>query len=172
MGKNTKIAIGCGVLIVLGMITVGVCGFINYKFGKTVLKTTLESSEGAREFVQNSNRHPDSCIKEYVRRLEPCSTMDVSCSFDAGVFGASCMSYVEVPEGYCEGVPGRTEMLDGPIWARKRCEIYNSTNEQCHGGMLQMMMDLCHPIGGRRFVLDPGDSDRNEVNRELLEKLE
>ena len=125
--------------------------YLNYKVGMAVLENMEEGEEDARKLLQTEEKHPDTCVKEFVKRIDSCEKIQLACPMDVAMFGSNCLSYLDVPEKYCDDIPSRLDLVRGPLWANKKCSKFGSKDSKaCGAHLFQALVDFCHPIAGLR----------------------
>jgi hypothetical protein len=113
-----KIAlIGCGVLVVLGVLAVFAAG-LWWKRNGGALEAggRVGAREGARFGLV---RDEAACFDEGKRRAAGGASLEAS--FEVGAFMRACLEYSRPTAGYCDDVPPITAIRRSVAWQQERC---------------------------------------------------
>ena len=121
MTKNTKIflGVGCGVLLIVGIVVVVGGLFAMKRWGERVFESTSRFEEAGREFGKTTDQQ--GCMKEAVERSKSSGLLDVGAGIGLTAFVDSCLKACRPTANFCDGVPSFFSMNDSE-WAMDECE--------------------------------------------------
>jgi len=142
MSKGVKIAlILClGALIAL----IATCGGLKVWFeaNKDELKNMGEEADAAGiEFGLGSDQ--PGCVREGLDRKDSCGAFDPMCEAEVGMFVKACLATATPTEGFCDGVPSKTDILESATWAVGTCANMGRPDDQSCGRLMQRVQEHC-----------------------------
>ena len=120
MTKNTKIflGVGCGVLLVIGLIVV-IGAFIAMRtYGPQILEATTRADAAGREFGKTTDQQ--GCMTEAIQRSRSSSPMDIGAGMELSLFTDACLKVSRESTNFCESVPSMFS-LDANDWSAAEC---------------------------------------------------
>jgi hypothetical protein len=85
----------------------------------------------------------DACIKEALTRGDTCGSTGFMCEVKQKLFLQQCLGSSEIPAGFCDGVPPKSEILSSTSWLLKKCAGYGRGDDQRCGRLLQAVTEHC-----------------------------
>ncbi len=132
MSKTVKvILIVCACLLVVCSGIAGVGYYWVTTSGKQYFNQMSESAkstvlEGAK-FGRTTDQN--GCVQEALNRLK--SDDSFNGQLNAGIFLEGCNRTSAPVAGFCDGVPGKLDILKTNSWALQRCNAIGSTDKNC-----------------------------------------
>jgi hypothetical protein len=115
--KVTLIVIGSIILVVMVM---GVGGYTWWKYNGETLMQDAQAADGeGRRF--GAGKDSTACMEEGVRRTKG---IGFSGAVAARLFLESCLKAAKLEAGFCDGVPGPTEILKSVSWQAQLNQKY------------------------------------------------
>jgi hypothetical protein len=154
--------IGCGVLLVLGILAVAAVAFwFNRNRGDLEAGGRAGAREGARFGLV---RDEAACFEEGKRRASSSTTIQASLAVT--VFVRTCLEYGKPTAGFCDNVPPITALRRSAAWQQERC----SGAAGCRN-VAQMVQAYCAEGRPKRtaadtLLMDAADSADGGVPRD------
>lgn len=145
MNKTVKIIlIAFGILFLL---SATVCGG-GYLWLRSQQDELAEEGHRLRleadEFAKNSDQ--EGCVTEALRRMNDCDPGDLTgaiCRGKQGAFLTGCLRKAMPTQGFCDGVPPPTEIMEMINWSLKRCAAADRANNQACAKMYGSVASYC-----------------------------
>jgi hypothetical protein len=121
MTKNTKIflGVGCGVLLVIGLVIV-IGAFIAMRtWGPQFLEATTRADTAGREFGKTTDHQ--GCMKEGMQRSKSTTLLDIGAGMELSVFVDACLKVSRETANFCDGVPSMFS-LEANDWGAAECK--------------------------------------------------
>jgi len=99
------------------------------------VEATVEDGRGYSEGADQKG-----CVDEGLRRVEGKSSL---AAIGPVGFVNACLQTAAESDGFCDGVPGATEIWDSAFWAQSRCEEMGKGSDQGCQAVMQAVMGHC-----------------------------
>lgn len=150
MQKSTKTALiivlsVVGALVLLSLVCV-IGGVIWFKENaEEIERDARRSTDEAAEF--SSTHHQNDCVTESLRRAGQCGGgLAIMCETNTRLFLGACLEGAAPVDGFCDGVPRPSSIVDGARWAQRECANVGRPSDQRCGRLLSEIPSFC----GRR----------------------
>ena len=84
-----------------------------------------------------------ACLEEGFSRSVPCKDLDIECNVRATVFTSFCLDAATPTDGFCEGVPLRSEFLAFTKYSTQVCADRGLMGHQGCSQVLQRVAEHC-----------------------------
>lgn len=109
--------IGCGVLVLLGVVAIVATGiWWKRNSGDIQAEAVVAAREGARFGVSNDEA---ACFEQAKQRAN--GSMSVAGSFSVGAYMRSCLEFSRQSPAFCDDVPPQTALRRTVEWQAARC---------------------------------------------------
>jgi hypothetical protein len=134
-----------GFLVLLAIIA-GVAGFYWYsKHGRQFMESARQAHAEGVQFGEESD--DEGCLSEALARHKQAAGFGRAMAHN--LFLKGCLSASEVTDGFCDGVPRRTQVMASATWQAKKCAKAGFTDPYCHQLFAQVQeyceSDLARP---------------------------
>lgn len=145
VSKGVKILLVVLGLCVLGLVGIGVAGYVWFDRNKEELKASVEAVQAeAKAYAARADQ--EGCMAEGRRRADECGALDLGCGIRASTFLRFCLDDAAPSEGFCEGVPAKGEIMDGSRWILAQCSDRGGDSDRCRR-LQQVRQDFCQDRG-------------------------
>jgi hypothetical protein len=104
------------------------------------------ASEGKKVMVEAeayaASHNQNDCVEEGLRRVDACSGF--VCEGMAKVFTSTCVKKAQKVEGFCDGVPPKSEIIKTSLWIVEECDRRGKTGSQQCNRLMQEVPEACH----------------------------
>jgi hypothetical protein len=139
-----KVLLVVGGLLLVLLVAAGVAGFfVVRRYGPGLVEAGRQTvNEGAEYGRQTDN---EGCVNESAARQARVEGLtDV---IRNGVFMRACLEASRPTPGFCDDVPGRTEIMKGFGWRAKQCQRFGLKPEQQCDQLFQQVQQFCEMRG-------------------------
>ena len=153
MSRTAKVIIVVGVTLVL-LISAGVAigvYWLSHR-GREFIESTKKGVEQGIEFGQKTDER--GCLTEAISRYK--RNRGFSSAMTTAIFLRGCLDTSRPTPGFCDQVPGPTEIFKGAQWQMKQCEDAGITDSYC-GQIFAQVQQYC-----REKQFKPKASTRKE----------
>lgn len=153
MSKGVKVLLIVLGLCVLGLVGLGVAGYLWFEANKEDLKQGFEQIQAEAEaFAANTDQH--GCMTEARRRVGACGSFGPICEAKVQGFLTLCLEDARAVPDFCEGVPSKADILESAMWANGQCVADEDADATSRCARLhqakQTYCDTRSAKGGRR----------------------
>lgn len=136
-----KVAIGCGVVLVIMVIGVVAAGF----FISRAFSGLREQGQVVMADAQayGRGRGSSECIEEGFRRLAECD--GIVCQGTNQAWLQSCLDVSNRDPALCDGVPREEEIRASVDWRIRVCRERNAADPQSCAQLMGSVQRVCHP---------------------------
>jgi len=147
------LAVG-GLLLVLMAVAVVAGFFVVRRYGPGLVEAGKQTFTEGAEYGQRTDN--EGCLNEAVARQA--RVQGFADMIKNGVFMRSCLEASRPTPGFCDGVPGRMEIMKGIGWRAQQCQRYGLKPEQQCDQLLQQVQQFCEVRGLRGNTNGGGSS--------------
>lgn len=137
------------VLVGLGVLGAAICIGSGYFWFQANAPELMQGAEQARSEAETfaATATQTDCVDEGFRRHDTCGAgMALSCRTSARIFTDVCLDRATPVAGFCDGVPGATEIMAGATWAASYCADQGRGQDQHCGNFVRSIVEHCaHP---------------------------
>ena len=127
MQTAAKVAIGCLVAAVLGVLLLAGGGYFFYQYyGKDMLGAAMQTAEEGQSFGRDADER--QCLNETLDRYR--GDRGMTTAIKARIFLKSCLDESRGSAGFCDGVPGPFEFSRTVSWRQEKCEQADLAGDQ------------------------------------------
>jgi hypothetical protein len=146
MASFLKALLVVGVVLVLLAVVAGAAGYYWYsKHGRQFMEAARQAHEEGVQFGEETD--DGGCLHEALARHRQAGGFGQSIAHN--VFLKGCLSSSEQTDGFCDGVPKRTQIVASATWQTKRCAGAGFTDASCRQLFAQVQeyceSDLARP---------------------------
>jgi hypothetical protein len=143
MASFLKALLVVGVLILLVAIIAGVAGYYWYsKHGRQFIESARQAQAEGVQFGEETD--DQGCLDEALARHKQAGGL--ARGIAQNLFLKGCLSASEQTDGFCEGIPRRTQVVASAGWQIKRCgeagfndpfcrQIFGQVQEYCESDL-------------------------------------
>ena len=140
MQTGAKIAIGCLIATVLGVLLLAGGGFFFYQYyGKDMIVAIEQSLDEGKTFGGDSDEW--RCMNEALDRHR--AARDITSAIKTRIFLQGCLDASSGAAGFCDGVPGIFEFSRTISWRQEKCEQANLAGDQGCQQLFEEMQKYC-----------------------------
>ena len=137
---GAKIAIGCLIAAVLGVLLLAGGGFFFYQYyGKDMIAAAEQSITEGQTFGSESDE--SRCMNESLDRYR--NDRSLTSAIKTRIFLQGCLDASGGAAGFCDGVPGIMEFSRTVSWREEKCEQANLAGEQGCQQLFEEMQKYC-----------------------------
>ncbi len=154
-----KVAIGCLIAAVLGVLLLAGGGFFFYQYyGKDMIAAVEQSLDEGQTFGRDSDEW--RCMNEALDRYR--ADRGMTAVIKTRIFLQGCLDASGGAAGFCDGVPGIMEFSRTISWREEKCEQANLVGDQGCQQLFEEMQKYC--IGKGRNKPRPASGATTNTN--------
>ncbi len=135
-----KVLIVVGGILVLLVVAAAVGLFyVARTYGPGIIEAGKHSMEEGREYGRRADN--EGCLNEAVARQARADGFTAMIKIN--VFMRACLEASRPTPGFCDGVPGRTEIMKGARWQMDQCKRFGLKPESQCGQLFQQVQMYC-----------------------------
>jgi hypothetical protein len=146
-GQKTRwwvvaLAIGGVLMLCVALVVGGFVWWLSENRGR--LREAGKQAQAEAE-VYAANHDQNECMEEGLRKLSECGGIALVCEGVTKAFTVACLQNARKVEGFCEGVPPKSEIIQTSLWVISSCERWGRQpdDQKCHRFM-QGVPEACH----------------------------
>lgn len=153
-----KVAVGCLIAAVLGVVLLAVGGYVFYQnYGKDMIATIEQSLDEGKTFGGDSDE--SRCMDEALDRYRADRSMGTA--IKTRIFLQGCLDASGGTAGFCDGVPGMFEFSRTVSWRQEKCEQVGLAGDQVCQQLFEEMQKYC--LGKGRYKPRPAAAPADEA---------
>jgi hypothetical protein len=119
MTKNGKILLGCGGVLIIGIIVVLIVGYFAMNYvEKNLVQGVRADMDAGEEFAKTTDQK--GCMTEGLKRSKTMGFLNVGQGMSLSSFVESCLKGAKPTDGFCTGVPGFWS-FEKDEWITEQC---------------------------------------------------
>ena len=135
-----KVLLVAGVLLVLLLAAAVVVGvFVVRRYGPGLVEAGRQTFADGAEYGRLTDN--EGCLHEAAARHA--RAVGFTDMVKNNVFLRACLEASRPSPGFCDGVPGRADFMEGIRWQAVQCKRYGLTLEQQCGQLFQQVQQFC-----------------------------
>jgi hypothetical protein len=143
MSKGVKVLLVVFAVCLLGMVAVGVGGYLWFDAKKDDLRAGGAAAEAAGAAF-GARADQAACLQEGLRRAESCGGFGPICEAENGIFLRACLGRATPTPDFCAGVPAEGQILESAVWANAEClERGDAAGTSRCARLMQRKQDFC-----------------------------
>lgn len=128
MSTAVKVGVGCLIVVVIAVAVLAGGGFYWWRnYGQGMVEGMTKTVEEGQQYGRGADEQ--KCVNEALSRFK--SERGIGGAIKARIFLKGCLEPSGAAEGFCDGVPSKTEFTRSAEWKREKCEQAGLSDELC-----------------------------------------
>lgn len=131
------------IILFIGIVVVALAVFLGVRWLRSHEGELREQGQAVITEAEDFGRGKDgeACVTEAFARLRRCDGF--ICEAKTKIFLESCVKSSNVPPGFCDGIPKRSEILASATWALAECERRGLANDRPCTRLIGGLQEVC-----------------------------
>lgn len=143
MSTAVKVGVGCLIAVVIAVALAAGGGFYWWKnYGQGMVEGMAKTVEEGEEYGRAADE--SRCVNEAVARYK--RERGIGGAIKARIFLKGCLESSGAADGFCDGVPSKTEFARSGEWKSERCKQAGLPDELCPQ-IFEEVQDYCSSSG-------------------------